>query len=206
MFVRNKNNFYPILRKDFERFLTNILRIGYFYLYNIIMKEIFKPIKDFPNYEISNLGNVKSLGNSKWRKEKIMKSSVWNKGYKMLILCKNGKEKAMQVHRLIATAFIPNPLNKPQVNHIDGNKINNSVSNLEWVTARENTQHAFRLGLMAVPKGESVYCAKLNNEQVLEIRELYKTGKYTQNKLGEMYSVVRQCIGDITTRKTWKHI
>lgn len=123
------------------------------------MKEIWK---DIPNYEgmyqISNFGNVRSLdrviyankGNPKrnmFSKGKILINHVSNTGYYRAKLCKNQKRKMFFVHRLVAEAFIPNPENKPQVNHIDGNRLNNHVENLEWATMSENVLHAYNTGL-----------------------------------------------------------
>ena len=105
-------------------------------------------------YQISNYGNVKSLArqrkNSKgvyMQKEKLLSLTNTSTGYKKVELVKNGKKKGHKVHRLVAMAFIDNPENKPQVNHIDGNKTNNYVGNLEWVTSSENCIHAYETGL-----------------------------------------------------------
>ena len=93
-------------------------------------------------YQVSECGDVKRIG-----KDKILKPQL-SKGYFKLELCKNSMRKNHNIHRLVALAFIPNPLNKEQVNHIDGNKLNNNVSNLEWATAKENMKHAWNNGLM----------------------------------------------------------
>lgn len=113
-------------------------------------KEIWKDIKDYEAmYQISDLGRVKSLAriikhqNRHYRKDKILKTSIDNHGYLQVTLCKNGKVKRFHVHRLVAQAFIPNPENKPQVNHIDGDRSNPRKTNLEWVTDRENKLHAY---------------------------------------------------------------
>ena len=107
--------------------------------------EIWKDIKDYPEYEISNLGKIKSK-----RADKIMKNVLDNNGYLICTLSVQGKRKKFGVHRLVASAFIDNDLHKSQVNHIDGIKQNNISTNLEWVTPKENTNHAWQLGLAKV--------------------------------------------------------
>lgn len=118
--------------------------------------EIWKPVVGLEGiYEISNLGNVKSIdritiginGIKQHRKGKMLSFHYNRKGYKRVQL---GKYGVKVVHQLVAKAFIPNPENKPQVNHIDGNKENNSSDNLEWVTMKENLDHAWREGLRNV--------------------------------------------------------
>ena len=118
------------------------------------MEEIWKDIPGYEGvYQVSNLGQVKSL--QMWssvqrrycQREKIMKQYQSTTGYFQINLKTEGTRKLGLVHRLVAQAFIPNPDNKPQVNHKDGNKRNNSVSNLEWVTNAENMDHARANGL-----------------------------------------------------------
>lgn len=105
-------------------------------------EEIWRVI--FVDYLVSNLGRVKSLKNGK---EKILSPFKASNGYLRVSLSIDGKQKNFAVHRLVAMAFIPNPKNKSQVNHIDGDKLNNCVENLEWVSSKENMRHAFRTGL-----------------------------------------------------------
>lgn len=120
-------------------------------MYQLILKEVFKPIKGYEDlYEISNLGRVKSLPKKvgrRMRKETFLKSRVSAQGYEMVTLCRNYKSFNASVHRLVAEAFIPNTENKATVNHIDGNPLNNDISNLEWATQSENNLHAYRTGL-----------------------------------------------------------
>jgi hypothetical protein len=118
--------------------------------------EIWKPIKNYEGvYEISNLGRVKRLetlvknrGGYRLVKERILKIPYSPNLRYYSIFLSNGKVKQHYIHRLLAIAFIPNPLNKEQVNHKDGNKLNNSLSNLEWVTKSENQIHAIQNGLI----------------------------------------------------------
>lgn len=107
-------------------------------------------------------------------------------------------------HRVVATALIPNPDNKPCVNHIDGDKQNNHPSNLEWVTHSENTTHSYDVGLQS-KVGEKHHKSKLDEGKVLEIRWLYEIG-VTQKELSDVYGVTPQCIYDVVHRRRWKHI
>lgn len=112
------------------------------------MNEIWMPIEGYEDrYEVSNTGKVRSLNYRMTGKKKELKPIMQGKGYHAVGLCKNGKMKWGKVHRLVADAFIPNPENKREVNHKDGNKQNNHADNLEWSTASENQKHAYRLGL-----------------------------------------------------------
>ena len=113
------------------------------------MKEIWKPIKGFENkYEVSNLGNVRSLdrysrgksGSRKFVKGKVLKPQSAS-GYLQVYLLLDGKQKWFKIHRLVADAFIPNPNHLPLINHIDGNTLNNNECNLEWCDCRYNVIH-----------------------------------------------------------------
>lgn len=107
------------------------------------MKEIWKDVPGYENlYRVSNLGKII---NSKGR---ILKQRIDHDGYLDIKLCKNGIEKRYKVHRLVAFAFINPNCNKPHINHIDCNKQNNSIDNLEWCTISENMKHAYREGLI----------------------------------------------------------
>ena len=106
--------------------------------------EQWLPIEGYEDYEVSNYGRVKSLGNDKTRKEKILKPNTNKDGYQLVQLWKDGKPKTFQVHRLVAIAFIPNPNNYEQVNHKDENKCNNHVDNLEWCDRKYNCNYGTR--------------------------------------------------------------
>lgn len=113
----------------------------------INIMEVWKSIKGYDGlYEVSNYGRVKSLPKAKHSRKSEMILKLRKHPYKCVNLCKEGKISTKSVHRLVAEAFIPNPYNKPAVNHIDCNPSNNNVSNLEWVTFLENQMHSRRLG------------------------------------------------------------
>lgn len=131
------------------------------------MEEIWKDIKGYEGiYQVSNLGNVRSLdrcvncgiknNSNVIRKGKLIKQNQNLHNYLQVHLSKKNKAKMITVHRLVAEAFLPNPNNLPQINHIDGDKLNNNVNNLEWCTAKENINHSWGLGLSKpyyFPKG-----------------------------------------------------
>ena len=109
-----------------------------------MIEEIWKPIEGYPNYEVSNLGRVRSLNYNKTNQTKIL--TPWNNGsgYKLVGLRKDGKRKMFQVHRLVAIAFINNPNNYQIINHKDENPSNNYVENLEWCTHKYNLNYGTR--------------------------------------------------------------
>ena len=172
------------------------------------MKELFKDITGYEgSYQVSNLGNVKTLereifSNSKLiyiQKEKILKHYKTKEGYLSVILYKNSKQKHFLIHRLVAECFL---LNKNQcVNHIDGNKMNNKISNLEWVTNSQNHIHAYETGLKL--RGENCNMSKLTEKEVLSIRNMKGI---TQQEIANIYNVSRKCISKILNRQTWNHI
>jgi hypothetical protein len=149
--------------------------------------EKWKEIKGFENlYLISNMGNVKSLGNGlsknpKTKMQRIMKINSHSKGYQKIKLLKESKPYYMLVHRLVAENWIENPMNKKEVNHKDGNKSNNHIDNLEWVTSRENKIHAIQTGLFVVKRGAE-------NKQSKKVAQLDLNGEFIK---------VFDCIKDI---------
>lgn len=135
------------------------------------------------DYSVNEFGEIKKDTN-----DYIMKQQIQN-GYKHVTLQINKKPKRFNSHRLVAIAFIPNPENKPYVNHKDGNRTNNCVDNLEWVTAAENTQHAVKTGLMPPTKEKAVVQFDLNGNKIREFKSLSEAERLT----GSMNSKICLC-------------
>jgi len=174
--------------------------------------EIWKDIVGYEGiYKISNSGVVirksiltKNGNNYHFCKERELINTLYNTGYFRVGLTKNGKQIKFYIHRLVAIAFIPNPENKPEVNHKDGDKTNNNYWNLEWSTISENSIHAYNLGLRYSVKGASHAFSKLTEKDVLEIRSL--KSKMTNTAIAKLYGVCQPCISGIVNNKSWKHI
>ena len=113
----------------------------------------------------------------------------------------NGKN--MQFHRIVANTFIPNPLNKPCINHIDGNKNNNNISNLEWCTHSENTIHAYKTGLEKKVFGENHHAHKLTRKSVIYIRN---NSNIPIKQLADKFNVSTYAVYDVLNYKTWRNI
>lgn len=173
--------------------------------------------KEIPNYEgkyhVSNFGRIKSIGWDRVRSlgrrtvrlDKILKTHITKFGYERVELNKNGVGKKFVVHRLVALVFVDNPENKPEVNHIDGNKLNNFVENLEWNTSKENIRHAVEKGLNVAVSGDNHCCAKLTRAQALEIKDKFDSGEYkNQTFVAKSYNVSRSAIWQIVHGKSWK--
>jgi hypothetical protein len=166
--------------------------------------EIWKDIEGFENkYQVSNLGNVRSLDRidsiGRFKNGSIRKVSKEKDGYCYITLIGDkSKTKSFFVHRLVANHFKIKASDNLQVNHIDGNKDNNSASNLEWTTSQENVIHSLRLGLRK--SGEDHPFSKLNNKQVLEIPNLLKIG-YSQKKISDIYNVSYSTIKNICQKR-----
>lgn len=117
-------------------------------------EEIWKVIKEYPNYMISNLGRLKSLSYRQTGQEKILKQNINGRGYNYTNISYKGTYKNLFIHREVAKAFLINDNKKnTDVNHKDGNKQNNNVNNLEWCTRSENILHAFKNNLKKTPVG-----------------------------------------------------
>ena len=135
----------------------------------------------------------------------LIKGWINGLGYRCFSIVDDfGCTKTILGHRLVAMAFILNLENKPFVNHIDGNKQNNNISNLEWCTSKENVNHAYKNKLMNPVQIEKSWCAKLNNDSVIEIRKTI--GISTNNEMAIKYNVSRGAVNLVRTNKTWKHL
>ena len=183
----------------------------------ILSNEIWRDIKGYKGYyQISNLGRIKSLQRKvpvnrkgqktflKTVKERILKQKTNKYGYKVVDLRRNGHDHRL-VHRLVAQMFIPNPENKPVVNHLDGNKINNNATNLEWATVSENTQHSYDNMLQVMGVGEENPGSKLTEQDVLGIWELRRKG-FIMKDIADKYDVSLSNISLIIRGKTWQHL
>lgn len=158
--------------------------------------EIWKDIQGYEGlYQVSNLGRVKSLGRNVkrpltkigyvWQPEKILKPNKTKYGYLKITLRKNNKSKYFTVHRLVAITFIPNPENKPQIDHINADKTNNSVNNLRWVTCKENINNPLTL-IKNSGKNHYLYGKNLSEETKQNIRKAHlgkKISEETKEKL-----------------------
>lgn len=179
---------------------------------NTTEKEIFDGL-----YFVNESGEVITYN---WRNAKtrsVLKPAKDTKGYLRVGLCVDKKLITKKVHRLVAYAFIPNPENKPCVNHINGIKTDNRVENLEWCTYKENTKHAIDNGLFSfqtpkksvnknLKRGEINGMSLLKSHEVIEIRKLYKPRIYTREMLSAKFNVTVSCIKDVLSRKSWSHI
>jgi len=165
--------------------------------------EIWKDIPGYVgNYQVSNMGNIKSLVRERVKVDRILKPWYNNEGYPMVKLCKNGICKSFKMQRFVAIAFIPNPDNKPATNHKNGIKSDIRAENLEWVTNKENTAHAIKIGLIK-NTGENSHYAKLNEFQV---RVMRKAKDLTARELSKIFNTHFSNVHLILKHKTWKHI
>ena len=164
------------------------------------MTEVIKDIKGFEGrYTISNLGIVRSLLTNK-----VMKPSITKYGYArvLLRLPKSRDYKTFFVHRLVAMNFIPNPNDYPEVNHRDSNRLNNTVTNLEWCTREMNVKHSFEFG-KASNKGYRNPNSKLNIDDVNAIKAIHKTKRFSNVKIAKYFRVSPSTIDCIIQGKTW---
>lgn len=163
-------------------------------------------------YKVSSIGRVLSIS----RKVKNTEKSTYmtktkylvghknKKGYVVYSLRKDNKYFSLYLHRIVATAFIPNPYNLKSVNHIDGNKDNNGVSNLEWLSLRDNSLEGIKMGLIKV-SGEFKGTSKLKIHDVIAMRRLSATGLKAK-AIAKMFCVSENCAYSVITKRAWKNI
>ena len=155
--------------------------------------EKWKKINRNPKYSVSEMGKIRRTGSTK---DKPLRD---RKGYLVVDLYENGERKTSRVHRLVAEEFVPNPHNKPYVNHIDGNKHNNAASNLEWVTGEENSKHAWKTGLAKPSYGMR---GKKNSNggrkgkpfQIVETGEVFNTLKECEEAISGNNRHINDCL------------
>ena len=145
--------------------------------------ETFVKIVGFENYEVSNLGKVRNIKSGRTLKPRL------HNGYLRLCLYKNNKNKDLLLHRILATAFIDNPDEKPCVNHIDENKLNNDLSNLEWCTERENAIHGTRTKRVAEKLSQKVIQLDLNDN----ILNVFKSMRQAERETGIDATSISAC-------------
>ncbi|MDR4579267.1 NUMOD4 domain-containing protein [Klebsiella pneumoniae] len=171
-------------------------------------------------YQVNECGDVISLPRVILRRDGTkqrfnggpLKQFLNTNGYCVVRLsdASNGRREIARVHRLVAEAFLPNPYGKPEVNHIDGNKANPHLINLEWVTPQENRKHAWETGLrnrshLPAHKGEMQANSKLNNQSVSEIRMLRGLGA-SFGSLAIMFNVSKRTIRRVVSGESWSHV
>jgi len=163
-----------------------------------------KKYKD-TDYYITETGEAFSKKSGELKK---LNPGVSKLGYHRIGISSNGIMKSMLVHRMVGELFIPNPYNKPEINHIDGNKDNNHYLNLEWNTRKENVQHAFDTGLQKGLKGEQHGYSKLTEDNVKWIRENYipHNREFSSRALGRKFGVSQGQIHHIIKNEYWNHI
>lgn len=156
-------------------------------------------------YQVSFYGRAKSFYNNKVI---VLANVLDGSGYVMWRLYKGGKPKMFKAHIVVARMFIPNPDNKPEVNHYHGDKLNNCVWTLEWVTPSENMKHSFKMGLEKSKRGCDSPNTNLTPEQVIEIRETCILGsrKFGAKALGKIYGISDASVLNIVHGKTYTEI
>lgn len=186
------------------------------YIYYLINMETerFEDIIGYEGlYQIGTHGTVVSLAKEKLGKSSCVYETKQKKlipqinkiGYNSVILTDEfGCTRKIDIHRLVALQFVDNDFNKPQVNHIDGNKSNNHISNLEWNTAKENMQHASIMGL--VVRGETHHHATLTRNIVIFIKTALAHNTHTGSELARLFNTSAANISRIKRGDRWKHI
>ena len=170
-----------------------------------MLKE-WKVIDNFPDYAVNNYGEVKRIMPARRsRVGRMLKPYIMKDGYYLFRLKLNRKTHYKLAHHLVLETFKCKRPEGKECNHIDGDKSNNNITNLEWVTRSYNLKHAFKLGLRNV-KGEKHPRNKLTEDDIYFIRELYSDGNFFQRDIAEMVGCTQDHISKIVTQKVWTHI
>ncbi|CEQ01670.1 NUMOD4 motif/HNH endonuclease [[Clostridium] sordellii] len=154
--------------------------------------------REINGYKVSNYGKVIN------KKGEYLSTKPSKSGYVTTMINGGNLGIIRGLHRIVATVFIPNPENKPEVNHIDGDKTNNRVDNLEWVTKKENQQHEAKR--LKKRSGESCYMSKLDEDIVMEIYNKCKEGKMRYKDIAEEYNVNPSFVSQLVTNRVWRHL
>lgn len=166
------------------------------------MIEVWKPIIQYDRrYLVSNTGRVRSFSSA--MKGALMSPSLNSKGYLHVTITNKKKPICRRVHHLVIETFVGPRCKGMEVNHIDGNKLNNNLDNLEYITHTENMRHAVKIGLIRVPKGEANWKSVLTQAKAEKIRELYETTKTSWNKLAKLFGVSKKTIGRVIKGQTY---
>jgi len=180
-------------------------------LFNLVtmIVEKWKPIKDYPDYEVSNLGKVRSSHKQFKTKKRLLKPWKTPNGYYMIQLCDGKRRRCTGLSRIVAEAYVKNyePKKLTQINHKDGNKENNAFFNLEWCTPSQNIYHAHYMGLIDPRPGERCTLSRFRNGDIIKIRKMKDENpdmKYTE--IGKMFNASGSTIRKIILRQRWKHI
>ena len=155
----------------------------------------------YTNYQVNDIGQVYNTVT-----KNTLTRSFNKKGYPIVGISINGKTRSKTVHRLVAKAFIPNPENKLTVNHKDGNKSNNNVSNLEWMTHKENIKHGWDNGLYNIRLGSEANASKYTESQVEQICLLLEENKLSNIEISQITDTTPEIVSKIKIKDCWVHI
>ncbi len=162
-------------------------------------------VEGFPCYEVSNRGDIRST--KRYKEPRILSKNVSGTGYYYIHMRKDGKTYNKKVSRIVCKAFMPHvDPTRSYVNHIDGNKHNDCVENLEWCTQGENIEHAYRTGLRKSIKGEESPHSKLTEANVRHIRSMHKNGGYSTRQIARTFNISHTTVRKICNFTDWKHI
>ncbi len=179
--------------------------------------ESWKPVVNFEGYyEVSDMGRVRSLGRrirsaithskKQYRRPRILRGGTVGGRYRNISFCVEGVETTWLVHKIVMEAFVGPTPDGLEINHKNGNKQDNRLDNLEFVTHKTNMIHARETGLLVTPRGEASGGAILNNAQVSVIQTLLATSTLSYTQIAKAFGVSRTTISQINAGRTWRHL